>query len=235
MYSDIGMIIKMFDQAGISVGLVTNGLLLDKLSTEVFEHITWCRISCSDERKFTEGTKEIISKAIAHGPIVDWAFSYVVLAPESFDPDNLAAYTNFANTNEFTHIRVVSDLIKIEEATAMVWVKEALKKRAVDDRLVIYQGRKEYVHGQERCLISLLKPVIAADGYLYPCCGAQYAQGDEDLDMPEDMRIGRMDQIKELYGKQKYFNGSVCTRCYYKNYNDLLGALTCRISHGRFV
>lgn len=225
MHDGINKIIRRFKNADISVGLVTNGLLLDRL----IEPVKWCRISCCDERKFNSRTATIMEDSVDALFNIDWAFSYVV--GENYDPDNLIKYVEFANTHNFTHVRVVSDLIDLDKCVDMQTVKETLN--GIDDSLVIYQGRKEYAHGQRNCYLSLLKPVVGADGKVYPCCGVQYARKEQDLDLPESMCMG--DDIDRIYKEQSYFDGSKCFRCYYKNYNDVIGTLLSDIQHKEFI
>jgi organic radical activating enzyme len=225
-------IIKIFEVAvsyGIKIGLVTNGLLLHKLSKSALDRLTWCRISCADERSFDQ-SREIIDVAMCLGDRVDWAFSYVI--GKNYDADNLNKYVKFANDHNFTHVRVVSDLCDLNNCLSMDEIKSSIHE---DDHLVIYQGRKEYDAGQERCWISLLKPLIGADGFIYPCRGVQYAHEVEDLDNPESVRMGRMENILDIYHKQIPFDGSKCHRCYYKNYNDILSQMMDKTNHLEFV
>ena len=229
MHADISLILDSLNNHKIKIGLVTNGLLLNRLSKEDLYKITWCRISCADERNFDK-TKEIIKMAVDRGNNVDWAFSYVV--GKKFNPVNLNKYIEFANKHNFTHVRVVSDLLDLESVKSMEEIKNNVE---VDDKIVIYQGRKDFDRGQKNCLISLLKPVVGADGYIYPCCGVQYAHQTEDLDNPQSMQMGRMENIKDLYKNQTYFNGLECYRCYYKNYNDILGQMIGNMEHLEFV
>ena len=57
-----------------------------------------------------------------------------------------------------------------------------LREMDVDDKIVIYQGRKKFSRGSAKCLISLIKPLIGSDGNVYPCCGVQYALADSSFD-----------------------------------------------------
>jgi MoaA/NifB/PqqE/SkfB family radical SAM enzyme len=231
----ITTIIRTFCDRNMHVGLVTNGLLFRTGIDYIFNALTWCRVSCCDERKFNDNIRAILEEAYEKGPGIDWAFSYVLSTPAAFDLENLIRYIQFANEHEITHIRVVSDLLDVENSMPMDEVRQLLANRKVDDSRVIYQGRKEYDPGQNSCYISLLKPVIGADGYIYPCCGVQYARGVADLDMVPAMRMGRMEEIKKLYRKQSWFNGAWCTRCYYKSYNEFIGIIYADIKHKRFV
>jgi len=221
MHPDINEIIAEFHKYGIEVGLVTNGLLLRKLFP--WDSLTWVRISCSDERKFDKKLYKNLNGGI------DYAFSYV--ATRHFDPDNLSRYIDFANQNNFTHVRVVSDLIDLDSAPLVSTMKTLV---SVPDDLVIYQGRRKYEKGNAKCYISLLKPLIAADGKIYPCCGVQYAK-DDALSFPDSMCMGNVGVIEDIWGEQKVFDGSKCKRCYYGNYNDILSDLVSDIKHLSFV
>lgn len=229
MHKGISLILDCMHNHHIKIGLVTNGLLLRRLNKDDLDKITWCRVSCSDERRF-EQAEEVIEWAVNAGKNVDWAFSYV--AGKKYNAPNLNRYVNFANKHDFTHVRVVSDLLDLDNTTGMDKIKSSV---TVDDSIVIYQGRKEFDAGQKNCLISLLKPVIGADGFIYPCCGVQYAHEQEDLDNPESMRMGRIEDIVKIYSDQKPFNGLQCFRCYYKNYNDILGQMILPMHHLEFV
>jgi organic radical activating enzyme len=229
MHKDLPLILGILSQHHIKIGLVTNGLLLDRLTEKDFKKITWCRISCADDREFGKA-KNVIEHAVKCGRKIDWAFSYVI--GKNFNPANLNKYIAFANEYKFTHVRVVSDLCDLDHCDDMSQIKA---KVIEDDSRVIYQGRKLFDPGQKNCWISLLKPVIGADGYIYPCCGVQYAHKEEDLDNPQSMQMGRMEKIKELCHKQKPFDGTQCFRCYYKNYNDILGQMVTPMDHLEFV
>ena len=229
MHKDINEIITLFSVAGIKMGLVTNGLLLGRLRTDVLNKITWCRVSCCDERPFDQRAVDILHSAVERAPNVDWAFSYVV--GESYAPANLASYLRFANEHTFTHVRVVSDLCDLDHVASMDFIKSGVA--GTDDRLAIYQGRKHYDPGSRQCWISQLKPMIGADGKVYPCCGVQYAHIEQDFDMPETMCTGSAFKLKEALSKP--FDGAQCYRCYYKNYNDILEQMITDIEHLEFV
>lgn len=230
MHKDIEKILLFIYRRDIDIGLVSNGLLMNRLSENALGCLTWCRVSACDERPFDEMTRGILDAAIKRGHVVDWAFSYV--AGKSFNPKNLNAYIQFANDHDFTHVRVVSDLCDLDNVDTMEHIKSMV---TVDDSLVVYQGRKSFDLGQKDCWISLLKPVVGADGKIYPCCGVQYAHQEQDYDLPGSMCMGTVDDIPALYDGLKKFDGRQCDRCYYKNYNDLLGMMMDKTEHVRFV
>ena len=168
------------------------------------------------------------------GHYIDLAFSYVVTNPTNID--NLKKVINWANDRDYTHVRLVNDIYD-PSPTRMEGVKGFLKAGEMDDSKIIYQPRSEFTKGVEDCGISLLKPVIAADGYVYPCCGVQYAlpKGDQQRCFPESMRMGHYKDLEEIIEKQIPFDGSVCEKCYYDNYNTVLRAMKSEVDHKEFV
>lgn len=235
MYPDISSLIFRIHVRNAEVGLVTNGLLLaDKarIDPSAITALSWCRVSASDEDDHTSAYLGVVE---THRT-VDWAISYVLTSKP--DIDNIVKHIEFANKYEMTHIRLVSDLLSLDQVTSMVNIRKQLIARGVSLSRVIFQERKVYTNGAKKCLISLLKPVIGADGHIYPCCGVQYATDDINRDMPKSMSMGTIENLLDRFGfdEQKCFDGSVCTKCYYSAYNTLLSTLlTNDISHGEFV
>ena len=229
LHPDIDALIKILHGLGIKVGLVTNGTQFNKFSG--YKNVTWCRISSSDDR---EPEWAGILNAVQAGPEVDWAFSHVLTRTP--DWPRLCRLVSFANKNDFTHVRIVGDLLDIELAAAQVnQARNHLYVQGIDDSRVIYQDRAEYVTGRERCGISLLKPVIGADGGIYPCCGVQYAQDPPGRDLVDSMRMGTLDDIDRIWKEQVAFDGSVCSRCYYDGYNSALELLSTPLCHAEFI
>jgi organic radical activating enzyme len=161
-YPHLSKYFKYLNDKRIKIGLVTNGVLFNPSDAEFMKMITWCRVSLSDEYKLLTPKLEQI---VAGAPI-DWSFSYV-LTPKS-NVYNIASAVKFANKHKFTHVRIVDDILDAQSSD-MANLKIELS-RLVDDKIVIYQGRKNFTKGHKRCLISLLKPNIGPDGNAYPCC-----------------------------------------------------------------
>ncbi len=225
MYPKLNDTIIYADLKKIKTGLVSNGILLDRL--QYHNNLTWCRISSSDNRIPSYKT---IKKAINLNPKTDWAFSHVVTRNPNYEI--IKSLINFANKNYFTHIRLVSDLFDLDNVPSMDEIKKNLK--GIEDNLVIYQGRKDSTRGTKDCYISLLKPVISPEG-VFPCCGSQYAIKDQDRDMINEMKIGDIKDLKEILDNQKHFDGSICDTCFYSQYNDSLTKLLTKPKHLEFV
>lgn len=224
-HPDINQIIRKCNELGIDVGLVTNAILLDKLDSDL--NITWCRISLSGENIISEKTKNKILQM----PQVDWAFSYVII-PGKFD--NVTKAVNLANELKMTHIRIVDDILD-PNTSYIEDIKVMLKSKDIDESRVIYQGRKSFTRGTKTCLISLLKPSIDAHGLVYPCCGVQYALEKPLMDYEPSMCMGN--NYENIWGNQRFFDGSICHKCYYSNYNNLLNIMwdSESVEHQNFV
>lgn len=213
LHPKINEILRYADKKKIEVGLVTNGTLFKKL--EHHKNLVWCRISSADDRTPNYASIEYGFGINQH---VDWAFSHVVTKNPNYPV--IQGLINFANWHNFTHVRLVSDLLNLEDVPQMSDIKENLK----DDYKVIYQGRKDSTTGARNCLISLLKSVICPEG-IFPCCGAQYAVYNQPRDMVQKMKMGDIKDLPKILDEQRSFNGSVCDVCYYSQYNSALKSL----------
>jgi organic radical activating enzyme len=225
-------IIDYLTDQGIKVGLVTNGLLLHKAPPRTVAKLTWCRISNGDDRCFTDEYRRRLERVVMTSPEVDWAFSHVVSsAPNEAE---IIRVVEFANFHQFTHVRLVADLFHPVDVD-MAGLQAALRAVRLDDRRVIYQGRKNAERGGP-CYIGFLKPLIGADGEVYACCGVQYALDKPSRDLPAELRLGHaldMDKICERSAEP--LDGSQCVRCYYGSYNILLRAMLGRTAHPEFL
>lgn len=236
LHPQINEIIKLLYDLQIKIGLVGNGSVMNTLVDDSLRKIIWFRISSTDylakstdPDKWFKGIENIVKKETP----IDWAFSHVLTKDANYDL--LAKIINFSNIHNFTHVRIVSDLLDLNNVPSMDIVKEEMKKRNVNDSIAVYQGRKDYTKGTKRCLISLLKPVVGPDGMIYPCCGTQYALENPSRDYEKSMCMGNARDIDKIFKDQKFFDGSVCSKCYYSNYNWALEILTSDIKHKEFV
>ncbi len=230
LHPKINAILRYIKYSDIKVGLVTNGINIDKIKE--LDLLTWIRVSFDDSRHFNHDFKHNLISAVTKNRKVDWSFSYVVT--KNHDYGQIIKIVDFANEYSFTHVRLVSDLLDLENVVSMVDVKKAIETYVKDDR-VIYQGRKLFFKGVRNCLISLLKPVITVEGDIYPCCGTQYAHKNAKYDYNEKMKMGTWKDAEDIFYKQMNYNGEGCDRCYYNNYNMALQDIVSDLDHVEFV
>jgi MoaA/NifB/PqqE/SkfB family radical SAM enzyme len=222
LYSELKSLVQELKELGVAIGLVTNGDCFGTVDLEMVRNLTWCRISCSDEVEFEEWWWDEVRAVVEQTKgEVDWAFSYVV--SKKFNKENLKKYTDKAEEFGFTHVRVVSDILHYKEIPTF----------ESSSPLAICQPRNHPRKGVKSCRISLLKPVLAADGKIYPCCGVQYAGIVASKDFPEVFCMG--EDIINIWAKQECFDGSKCERCYYSEYNEFLEVIQMPLTHEEFV
>jgi len=247
-YSKLDRLLEILDDLDIEVGLVTNGVLLDRVNGNNSENIAWCRISSSDELttqlgrvgKTTDQWFATIDRVCKESSHIGWAFSHVLTA-EKGNPVFIKKLVEFANNHNFTHVRIVSDILNAEQlAEKMEGLKAFLESKAIDASKVNFQGRSAWTRGRMPCWIPLVKPVLSADNFWFACCGSQYVKLDNPKRDYEPLtRISKFPGVKGLMDfveNQRPFDGRVCDRCYYDNYNQLLEFLKRgRIKHVKFV
>jgi len=234
LHPEIDELLEMIHNMSIEIGLVTNGTAFDKVKPKNLNKLIWCRISHADHRPFTKEYQKSLGDAILKAQGVDWAFSYVIGKNPNYD--TLQKVIEFANFYEFTHVRIVSDLLDLRHCPDIFAVEEEMKKRGVDDRIVIYQGRKRFLRGCKDCWISLLKPVVSATGELFPCCATQYTTFEPELDYGPKMKWGDSKDIVKIWKDQIPFDGSKrCVRCYYMDYNKALSIMKTPLKHKKFL
>ena len=207
----INEIIQLFHSYGIQIGLVTNGVLWNRM--EEWDKLTWCRISISAEN-------HIQSKWIPyiHEVPIDWAFSYVFTG----DVEDMEEQLTIAINLPVTHIRVVSDIFDPHELP-----------QSIQDDKIIYQPRTDFTMGVKKCWVSLLRPVLHVDGNYYPCCGVQYARNGSNRDMIPEMQMSS--DWESIFEEQRCFDGSQCDKCYYDHYNQILALFMQKYKHENFV
>lgn len=227
LHAGLPRLIANMARLNYKIGMVTNGRVIPEGLIEVGKNITWMRVSSASERLGPVADRAV--QVAAMFPTTDVGISYTVTTALDIDDAARAAKVTMETSN-ITHIRFVSDLTDIEAASPRM---ERLAYLGDMSPKVILQRRNDWTSGRSPCLIGLLKPVIGADGYVYPCCGVQYAEipGTIPWTMPPEARLCHW----EDFGHTRPFDGSQCARCYYDDYNTILGLMTAKIGHGDFV
>lgn len=222
LHKDINLIIHYIRSMGMDVGLVTNGVYLDKLSNVQINELTWIRVSSTDDlnnQVNLDNWFNVLKSNVKRGIKVDWGFGHVLTS----NPDYylIRRLTKFAKENNFTHIRISK-----EKGVYLIFgtpnMKEMLEEHGIYDSLIVYEGNN-YERGMNPCYVSHLKTVVNADGKLYPCCNISFAQNNPDKD------------FKKSFMLPEYFDGSQCDRCYLYKYNEVIDMLIKDTVHEAFI
>ncbi len=226
VHAGFGEILAHTTALGLAAGLATNGLRWDEEGSvpSIFARtLTWCRVSV-DNLVARDRLSELCHIAEAM-PGVDMAASLVLTTDT--EQSTISSVCELLNCiPNLTHVRLCCDV----RAPSLSVATRARAIAAPFGSRVIVQDRTISEAGTNPCLVSRLRPWVAASGMVYPCCGVQYAR-QLDLCMPEAFSMGHW----STYGEAAPFDGRACTRCFYASYNAVLAALTEPIAHGLFL
>jgi organic radical activating enzyme len=209
---------------GIKIGLVTNGKkwAKDGVDPDFNEFLLWVRISTM-ETQHDVGQVDWLRGICEFLPAVALGVSFTVDTDVCVDLAREVCKLA-AKQENLTHIRFVQNILDPDKSPmkAVQDACEPLTSKA------IFQYRSVFTTGAKRCLISRLKPMIDASGLVYPCCGVQYAGTDSEMrKMPERFSMGHWTE----YDHMEPFDGSICAKCYYSDYNAILDGLTTPLEH----
>ena len=226
-HPSINKIIDYIHGAGIAVASVSNGKQLYSIQNNSLNKLQWMRISGTSSRPVN--LKQLTSD-MKRGTNVDWGLSYV-LGDEHVPYKNLNDAITYTDTHDITHLRIVSDMMHPDEnriPKAKVYIGKTSDK-------IVWQERTSNVHGQKKCLVNLLHPIVDTYGNIQPCCGINFATNPPTYDFGESTAICNWKEYREMIEKQIPFNGSNCEICQYDAYNELLKMLLTKPKHEKFV
>lgn len=211
---------------GYSIGLITNGDLLysSKLNNKMLNnHLSFCRVSLDHEKLYA--ADDTIKYASSNLPDVDVSFSHVVTGDTN--PEEAARFCEEIEYDNISHIRFVQDAFN-PDVEAMENVKRACKGKTSK---AIFRYRGEYEPGYKKCYAPLLRPTIAASGYIYPCCCVQFAIKGKEQTEPEETKMCHWTE----YDGIQPFDGSVCHKCYHGGLNQALSYIDNPSKHVEFI
>jgi len=211
LYNSIEDLIWFIHRQGIEIGLITNGTLLNRIPKTLLNKLTWCRISMSDNRDILNDN--IVD--IIRNTDITWGCNYILT--ENFNRQLLLALLKQAAQLDFEYFRITDDQHNDNIELPNIKLPE----------FAYYFRRNDYMEPGGACYIGLLKPTINVDGLIYPCC---HPTTMKRLDSKNAIAVS----IQELYDKQPVFDGSICLKCPFMQYNRILGKLK-SITHSAFL
>lgn len=220
LYSFINELIEFSTNLGLKVGLITNGILLNKnISYFLLEKLSWIRISLNS----LDYVKEL-NVNIPKGPII--GFSYVW--NESSDLNKIRKLLEYKERYDASYVRIVPDCRDVK------FIEEYRKEiqPKIQDKLGsgFFFQEKDYTP-PKRCWIGYLKPFINSDGYLYRCSANPLIE----LKFNSKFRIGKIEEIKDIWDNIKPFSTEHCGECFFKEHNELIEEIICKIEHEDFI
>ena len=208
-------------KGGIECGVVTNGRLIDRLSPRVIGRLTWVRISIHAHNRFSSLPAKILDMVLRERGIA-WSFRYVYQGDD--DVPDLTAAAQFAAKHGLP-VYASGELFSGKGPDPS---QEVFRRFG---NLVAENKMDKAEDGAGECWHGLLKPLIAADGFVYPCC----LVGFPDRILDRRFVLCHWRDLGTYIESQKPFDGSGCRGCTYGNYNRYLGCFKKKLVHPNFV
>jgi len=197
----------------MEIGLITNGFNLQKINNNLLQLITWIRISVNSETDLSLLNR--VSE-IDFGNAC-YSFRYVV-TNECRNIEKYVEYTKARNVPLYVIGDVYNKNVKLPD---------------IQEPHVFVENRREVIcKGAQECWYYLVRPHIAADGYVYPCCLIGF---DRNEIMDPKYRLCHYTKLEQLVEKQEAYNGSLCGECFLNMYNKILSCHKSKPHHDNFV
>lgn len=220
MYKHINEIITCAYDLGYDIGLITNGVKLNNITTFNLSKLTWLRISlnCLDYVKDID----------INIPVnVTLGFSYVWTdLSDELKLEKIAEYYKKYNA---AYVRVVPNCLSIEDiAQATEAVKPYLDKYPG----FFFQQKKYTV--PKRCWMGIVKPFVNTDCFVYQCSANPLI----DRKFNPKFRMCAIQDIDKYWNATpEPFNTCMCQegKCFFAEHNNLIEQVIMPCEHGDFV
>jgi MoaA/NifB/PqqE/SkfB family radical SAM enzyme len=222
MYPYINESIKNAYGSGLRQGFITNGTVLDRLTGDSLDKLSWMRISmnCLD---YVDKINIPTIKGVL-------GFSYVWNEKTSIDV--LERLFDHVKRFQPAYVRVVPNCQATDE-------EQEKNNRELSETIgawgfpYFYQA-KTFAR-PEHCWWGYFKPFILHDGWVYPCSSIVLNQG-ADRKFHEKYRWIRIEKLSEVYFKEARPLPTIeCDHCVFKKQNDMVGGLVDRNGMEDFI
>lgn len=234
MYKDINPLIEFLDKEGLEIGLITNGVAIDRISEENLNKLSWLRISLSSldpQNNYDKKPKELKIPKIK-GTL---GFSDVWGEYTSYDKID----TIFKYVEEFKpeYVRIVPDCFNIENQVHLTYSMSGKVKELNDvlGREVFFLQTKQ-TEVFAPCRIGYIKPFLNADGNFYHCSAAPLYEKK----FTKHWRMGHYTEVDKIWTESNIAKGadtSICEygKCFFGEQNKLIEKVRAPIKHMRFI
>ena len=221
LYPQFEELAQLIHQRGMDQGLLTNGLRLPTLSDKTLESLTWIRVSLD---AYGVGT-----------PVPDLAVPEQVYVSASYIWNEETTDAMFEQAMAWCErngceCRVVPD-VRLPLTSPE---RRDAAKAVARYELASLVDRDVERRPPAACLTPWFKPMVAWDGWVYPCCyGTTY---DWRRDVQKQYRVCRIDEFVTYFEDTPIHDlGHRCTNCLGWEENNIVAAATTPIQHGRFL
>ena len=227
MHPDINDIIWLIKNHGLGVGLITNGLKLGNIETEMLKELDWLRISLSGVDFDLDSQYYDLEPLLPFFPYYTGC-SYV-FTDKSIQADRMRRVNDIATYLESNYLRIVPNCYT---SSTIEWTR-AVAPEHIKKFPQMFLQIKDY-SVPPTCYWRYIKPFINADGYVYHCSTCALFAGG----FTEPWQVCHWKEVLSLYFQNvpvTAFDSSGCTLCFYSQQNRLLQDLLVEVQNPRFL
>jgi len=225
MYPQINELINYGKSLGYSIGMITNGTLIDKnLKKESMDKLTWLRVSLNPiYHKGLSLPKLPITYKGTYGANFVWE--------DGMNNDTLGWVKDTLNNSNFKYIKITPDVLSPKTNEMFNWLENELS----NINLPIFVGGRTTFNSNdvsEHCYAGNLKPHINQDGKIYRCsCASWEFKKYPAYNVMADLH----DDDFKVPVIPDNFDTSQCNVCHYNDLNGLIHLLLNGLDHGEFI
>ncbi len=213
LYEHFEKLIEFLYNNNLDIGLITNGTLLYKYDKELFEKLTWIRVSINS---IEYGGKVNIPKL--RNPTM--GLSYIVTKKTT--NQMLNKIKNLALENNLEYVRLLPDCVQPQDKI-IEWHKKIEK--------IVKEFGSPFFHQYKvpscpkNCFLGYFHPVLYCDGNIYPC-DSLVLNDHDNQQFKESFMICNAKDIGKVYdnlaNKSLVETKTQCPNCVFERQNNLL-------------
>ena len=221
-YYGLESLIDYIDKKKKGVGLITNGLLLNELSVNALNKLTWLRISLSGiDSGLEKQYYDIDSSRLPRFTGCSYVYTNNTTEKQIKETSKVAKHL------EAKYVRVVPNCYTPDD---IEWGRKYIPP-AISNYPEMFMQIKDY-HVPATCYWKYIKPFVNSDGYVYQCSTCSLFEGK----FPEAWRVAKWNDVESIYNKAlSSFDTKDCTLCFYSRQNELLHDLIIEVRHPEFL
>lgn len=227
MYPEINEVIRYAKAYNYSIGLITNGLLLDRLTQESLNRLSWLRVSLNPI--YHKGLEPPM-KPEMHG-----VYGGNFVWERGMNEKELDWLIKAVEEKGFEYVKITPNVLMDGEwiETRVRTLEELINGRGVEDKLFV--GSRILNKSSEMpkgCYAGHIKPHLNQNGKIYRCsCGSWESKKYTDHYMIADLN----DPDFKVPIRPDDFDTSKCKFCHYADVNTLIELLLRNMRHKEFL
>ena len=240
-YKSLPQIVEFCKSLGLKIGMITNGVALDRLPRETLESFAWIRISM-----VTLDYHETIKIPQPWPENTVLGMSYVVGqidytgTPRKFtksDDQGLRKVADYARRYNAAYVRVVPECLTGSEMKMAEIHKSWIPVVEEIGPPLFFQSHK-WQKQAKQCWMDMIKPWAHSDGYIYPCNSVSL-NTEARRDFDPKWRLCHWTEVEKYYedrGSESLpFVKELCDQCSFTQNNQMIADLIEPMQHEDFV